>query len=83
MRFVKIGDSYFNPMRVERIKPAARNDGGKYTPIVKVCLPKKTFYFEPLDLGLGALTFEEGWAAMGTADAMAVKIVEAVEEALA
>lgn len=83
MRYVKIGDAYFNPMRVERIKAAARNDGGKYTPIIKVCLPKKTFYFEPLDLGLEALTFDEGWAAMGTADAMAVMVVEALDEALA
>jgi hypothetical protein len=85
MRYVKIGDSYFNPQRIDRIKGAAEVDVNRYKPIVKVYLTGKTFYYDAVDLGLeaGPLTeFEDEWVALGAADAMAETVVQSINEAL-
>lgn len=82
MEYVKIGDSHFNPMRIDRIKGAALNNVNTYTPIVKVYLTGKTFYYDSKDLGLDVPDFEDEWAALGAADAMAVIVVADVNNAL-
>ena len=83
MKYVKIGDSFFNPMRIDRIKGAAEKNVNTYKPIVKVYLTGKTFYYDAMDLGVAVPEFDEEWAALGCADAMAEKVVQAVNEALA
>ena len=52
MRFVKIGHSWFNISRIERIRGDSQADGGRYIPIVKVYLQGKTFYFDCEDIGI-------------------------------
>lgn len=82
MRFAKIGDSYFNPMRIDRIKAAAEKNVNVYRPIVKVYLTGKTFYYDAADLGVIVPEFEDEWAALGAADAMAETVMQEIEWAL-
>ena len=84
MRYVKIGDSYFNPMRIDRIKAAAEKNVNSYIPIVKVYLVGKTFHYDAtdLDMHLVPMEFDEEWAALGAADAMAEMVRKDIEGAL-
>ena len=82
MRFVKIGDFYFNPTKIERIKAFAELEANSYKPLVKVYVPGKTFYFNAEDLGLPVIPCTARYEAMGGADAMAERVVQAVEDAL-
>jgi hypothetical protein len=82
MRFIKIGDSYFNPMRIEQIESSIEVDYGKYKPIVVVHLTERAVNYDAMDLGFCLLEFNERWEALGFADAMVAKVVSLIEEAL-
>lgn len=82
MCYVKIGDSYFNPMQIDRIKPETVPVGGKHKPVVKVYTKGWALSFDAIDLGLNVPACDLELEALGVADAMAAKVVADVNEAL-
>lgn len=82
MRYVKIGDSYFNPLRIDRIKAEVDPIAKKFRPAVQVVCPGGMYYFSGIDLGMSVPDCEERYVALGIADAMVDKVVASVNEAL-
>ena len=82
MRFVKIGDIYFNPMQIELIKPDVYKIDSKYVPNVEVWTDGKAHSFEGGALDLQVPDCFDKWEALGIADAMTEKVVSAVNEAM-
>lgn len=82
MRLVLIGHSYFNPMRIDRIRADVETEAGMFTPIVKVYLQGKTFHFNGDDLGMRSYWYAEELDARTRADTMLHKVLNAIHEAL-
>ena len=82
MRFVKIGDKYYNPTRIDRIEPDVYKIDGHYVPNVEVWIDGIEHTLHGYDLGRDLPEFTEKWEALGVADAMAEKVVAKVNEAL-
>lgn len=81
MRFVKIGDTYFNPQRINYIEPLAIGTD-PYEPFIRVNIGANSLVFTAQDLGLDLPECTERWEALGVADAMAERAVDIVNEAL-
>lgn len=83
MRFVKIGDTYYNTGRIDYIKPDVYKIDNHYVPNVEVWIDGKEHTILLADLGFDMPECAEKMEALGIADAMAQKIAEKVNEALA
>ena len=81
MRFVKIGDTYFNPVKIECIEPRAIGTN-PYEPYVYVCTTCQSHGFNAHDLGFDIPVCTEKLVALGVADAMVATVVDIVNEAL-
>ena len=81
MSFVKIGDTYFNPRRIDYIEPLAIG-GCPYEPYVRVCVGGKQLAFNAHDFDIDLSELETKAEALGVADAMVAKVVSMVNEAL-
>ena len=82
MRFVKIGYTYFNPMRIECIKPYVYKIVEEYVPNVEVWIDGKAHFIERHDLDIDLPECTEIWEAQGAADAIVARVVDMVNEAL-
>ena len=82
MRFVKIGHSWFNPTRIDRIRADTETDGGLYKPVVKIYLQAKTFYFEGDEIGMKSYYYAEECDAKIRAETMLHKVLTDILEAL-
>ena len=82
MRFVKIGDTYFNPMRITLVTTNDYLITTQRIPGVEVWTDGHKFGVEGKDLGLDIQECTELWEAQGIADAMMAKVVAMVNEAL-
>ena len=82
MCFVKIGDTYFNTMRIDYIKPDVYKIDDQYVPNVEVWIDGREHTIELADLGLDFPECKGKWEALGVADAMVETVVAKVNEAL-
>lgn len=82
MSFVKIGDTYFNPRRIDYIKPDVYKIDSEYVPNVEVWIDGKEHTIELKDLDRDLPTLKDKSYALGVADAMAAQVVSMVNEAL-
>lgn len=84
VKFVKIGHSYFNPMRIDRIRADVTEEAGLYTPIVKVYLPGKAFYFDVKDVfdDDDVRSYDTRDTAMAYATPMVREVRDAINKAL-
>jgi hypothetical protein len=81
MRFVKIGDNYYNPQRIDYIQPNTYKHEN-FLPVVEVWIDGKAHAITGSDVGLDSPVCNEPWEALGIADAMVEKVVAMVNEAL-
>ena len=83
MRYVKIKDTYFNPMRIDRIEPDVDFTSGFHKPVVRVHTPGWMFTYDAFDLGFDVPRCDEKWEALGIADAMVENVIKELELSLA